>query len=350
MGTKLKLTEKHYRYLFENASDAMWVHDMKGNIMDINKACEKLTGYTREELVGMNIRSFFVSREYLDLAREVRRKLLAGEDIVQPYEQRLLRKDGAVKMLSIATSSVILDGKVRGFQHVVRDVTEQRRMRENMDFYIQQITRAQEDERNRIARELHDEASPPILLLIQRLDTIASTTRPRLPKHFESQLENLHDQAVEALEGLRRCAQDLRPRILDDLGLLPALEWMAEDLVKNHGVDTHVEVKGNERRLPAEIELLLFRIAQGALSNIRRHADASKAWLTMEFGEDKIILAVSDNGKGFELPGRIGDLAGTGKLGLVGMQERARLAGGSLRIQSESGQGTQVVVQLPLPE
>jgi signal transduction histidine kinase len=125
---------------------------------------------------------------------------------------------------------------------------------------------------------------------------------------------------------------------------------MAEDLEKNHGDDTHVEVKGNERRLPAEIELLLFRIAQGALSNIRRHADASKAWLTMEFGKDKIILTVSDNGKGFELPRRIGDLAITGKLGLVGMPERARLAGGSLRIQSESGQGTRVVVELPFPE
>jgi len=350
METKLKLTEKHYRYLFENASDAMWVHDMRGNIMDINKACEKLTGYNREELIGMNIRDFLVSREYLDLAREIRRKLLAGEDITQPYEQRLLRKDGAVRMLNIATSPVILDGKVRGFQHVARDITEQRQMRENMDFYIRQITKAQEDERNRIARELHDEASPPILLLIQRLDAITSNPRPRLPEYFEGQLGELREQAVEALEGLRRCAQDLRPRILDDLGLLPALEWMAEDLEKNYGVDTHVEVKGNERRLPAEIELLLFRIAQGALSNIRRHADASRAWLTMEFGKDKIILAVSDNGKGFELPRRIGDLAVTGKLGLIGMQERARLAGGSLRIQSESGQGTRVVVELPFPE
>ena len=348
MKTKFELREQDYRYLFENASDAMWVHDMEGSILDGNKAFEKLTGYAREELIGMNVTRLLVSEEYLNLAREVRRRLLNGEALEQPYEQRLLRKDGTTRIVNMATSPVIIDGEVRGFQHVARDVTEERQLRENMYFYVQQITRTQEDERKRIARELHDEASPPLLLLIQRLDTVSSGTRPRLSESLKNSLESIRSQAINALEGLQRCAQSLRPRILDDLGLLPALEWMAEDLVEKDGIDAHVEVIGKERSLLAEVELLLFRIAQEALSNTRRHAEASRAVVKLEFGNNSIKMTVSDNGKGFELPERMGDLASIGKLGLAGMQERTRLLGGSLKIESELGKGTTVAVEAPV--
>ena len=348
METKFELSEQDYRYLFDNASDAMWVHDMEGSILDGNKAFEKLTGYAREELIGMNVTRLLVSEEYLNLAREVRRRLLNGEALEQPYEQRLLRKDGTTRIVNMATSPVIIDGEARGFQHVARDVTEERQLRDNMNFYVQHITRAQEDERKRIARELHDEASPPLLLLIQRLDTVSSGTRPRLSESLKNSLESIRSQAINALEGLQRCAQSLRPRILDDLGLLPALEWMAEDLVEKDGIDAHVEVIGKERSLLAEVELLLFRIAQEALSNTRRHAEASRAVVKLEFGNNSIKMTVSDNGKGFELPERMGDLASIGKLGLAGMQERTRLLGGSLKIESELGKGTKVAVEAPL--
>lgn len=347
MEMGFELTEQNYRYLFDNASDAMWVQDMKGNIVDANMACEKLTGFTREELLSKNVKEF-VTGEFLEMAREVRRKLLSGETIVQPYEQRLFRKDGTTGIMKMATSLVIIDGGAKGFQHVARDVTEEKRMQENMRFYVQQITRAQEDERKRVARELHDESSPPLLLLIQRLDAIASSQKPRLPQRFKVDLEDIRTQAIEALEGLRRYAQDLRPRILDDLGLVPALEWMAENLVKDYGIDTKVEVAGDEKDLSDESQLLLFRIAQEALSNIRRHANASRAWIRMEFHDDKLFLIVEDNGKGFEIPQRIGDLAGVGKLGLAGMQERSRLLGANLEIQSAPAKGTTITVEVPI--
>jgi len=347
METRFKLTTQNYRYLFENASDAMWVHDMEGNIVDANKACEKLTGYTPEELIGMTVTKFLVSGEYLDLAREVRRRLLAGEDIAQPYELQLLRRDGAIRVVTIATSPLIIDGKVRGFQHVARDITEERQLRENMRFYVQQVTRAQEDERKRIARELHDDVSPSLLLLVQRLDALVLNSRPRSSKSLTEGLEDLHHQIIKALEGLRHCAQDLRPRILDDLGLVAALEWMTEEMVKNYRIDAHVEVIGIERSLPDEEQLVLFRIVQEALSNTRRHAEASRAWVTLEFGDDKTTLTVKDNGKGFELPPRIGDLASTGKLGLAGMQERAQLINGKLTLKSQPGKGTTVTVEVP---
>ena len=349
METKFGLTEQNYRYLFDNATDAMWVHDIEGNILNANKVCEKLTGYTRGELGGMNV-ARFLTGGFLDAAREVKRKLLEGEEIEQPYEQQLVRKDGATRAMKMTTGLVIIDGEVVGFQHIARDVTKEKQLQESLHFYVQQITRAQEDERKRIARELHDEASPPLILLIQHLDTLDSSAKPRLPNLFKEDLKGLRSQAVEALEGLRRCAQNLRPRILDDLGLIAALEWMAEDLAKNYGVDARVEAKGAERDLPAEVQLLLFRIAQEALTNIRRHARASRVWVTIEFGDDKTVLTVEDNGKGFALPEEMEDLAGIGKLGLAGMQERTRLLGGSLKVQSELGRGTQVVVEAPLQE
>jgi len=344
METKFELTGQDYRYLFENASDAMWVHNMEGNFLDANRAFERLSGCTLEDWAGMNVTQF-LSDEALAKAREIQRKLLNGEEPEQPYEQRFILKDGTMKIVKMATSPVIINGEVKGFQHVARDITEEKQMQENMRFYVQQITRAQEDERKRIARVLHDDAAPPLLLLIQRLDSTASHTRP---KSLKENLENLRSQAIEALEGLRRCAQDLRPRILDDLGLIAALEWMAEDLVKNYGIDAHVEVVGAERSLPAEAQLLLFRIAQEALSNIRRHAGASMAEAKLEFESDKVTMTISDNGKGFELPDQIEGLASSSKLGIIGMYERARLRGGSLRIQSELDKGTQVVAEVPL--
>ncbi len=349
MRKRFQLTEQNYQYLFDNASEAIWVHDVDRTILVANKASEKLTGYTPQELVGMNVTKFLTA-EFLESAREVRRKLLEGETIEQPYEQRLIRKGGITGIVEMATSLVIAGGKVIGFQNIARDVTEERQMQENRRYYVQQITRAQEDERKRIARELHDDAAPLLLLLLQRMDSITSRPRSKLSEYLKVEMEDLRRQALASLEGLRRCAQDLRPRILDDLGLIPALEWMADTLGKNYGIDTRVEVAGTERTLPAEVQLLLFRIAQEALSNIRKHAQASLAVIKLEFESNKVRLTVSDNGKGFEVPGRVEGLASNGKLGIMGMHERARLLGGSLKIQSHPGRGTQVIAEVPQGE
>jgi len=160
-------------------------------------------------------------------------------------------------------------------------------------------------------------------------------------------LENLWQQANNIIEGVRRLSQDLRPAALDRLGLMPALEWLAADVGKYSGVAVEVASHGDERRLPAEVELVLFRIAQEALRNVWRHSEATSAEVIVEFDERKAGITVKDNGKGFDLPETIGDLARGGKLGLAGMQERARLVGGTLAVQSESGTGTTITVVVP---
>jgi len=342
-----KLPEQDYRYFFDNASDAIWIHDLDGNILYANKAAERLTGYTDEGLVGVNINKLMPTTQAQETNRRIHRRLLKGEEIEQPYEQRITKKDGSIAILKMAASVFISEDKVKGIQHIARDVTEERRSQENMRYYVQEIIKAQEDERKRIARELHDDVSPSLLLLIQQIDAISSSSRHKLPDWLISKMEALRRQTVEGLESLRRIAQDLRPRILDDLGLPAALEWMTDNLVISYGIEAQVEVKGKEYELPSEVQLLLFRIAQEALNNIRRHAQATYTLVTVEFAPNKTTLTIRDNGKGFLLKEKIDHMPATGKLGLAGMQERAQLLGGSLTIKSQPGKGTVITVVVP---
>jgi len=232
---------------------------------------------------------------------------------------------------------------------------ENARLYENMRFYVSQITRAQEDERKRIARELHDDTAQALITLSRRLDDLAtsreqisaSSVEP-LSESTTGRLEELHNLIDSILQGVRRFSRDLRPSVLDDLGLLPALEGLMSDVTED-GIEAELKISGDKRRLPPETELALFRIVQEALSNVRRHSQASQVATEVEFGEGRVKISVDDNGQGFELPDRTGDLAATGKLGLIGMHERARLLGGTLLIQSETGEGTTVIVDAPVP-
>ena len=147
---------------------------------------------------------------------------------------------------------------------------------------------------------------------------------------------------------MRRYVQDLRPRILDDLGLIASLEWMADDMQKSQNIQTTVEVSGAERPLPMDVQLLLFRIAQEALSNVRRHANASRAAIALDLRPDGITMTVSDDGHGFAVPTRIEELASAGHLGIMGMAERARLLNGELEVTSAPGEGTRVTTRLPV--
>ena len=346
---QLRVSEERYRELFENANDAIWVHDLEGNITAANEASERLTGYTLEELRRTNKLnvSKFQSEESLNLAKEIRRKLLANEPVAQPYEQHIIRKDNTDVVLMMTTNLVTEAGKPVAFQHIARDVTEERRMRENQRFYLQQITRAQEEERERIARELHDDTIQYLVVLARQLDDLANSSKS-MSKEDKASLENLRQQTNNIMEGVRRLSHDLRPATLDRLGLVAALEWLASSIEKLSGIDVKVEKSGTERRLPGEVELVMFRIAQEALSNVRRHSKANNAEVMVEFDDKKVRMTIRDNGKGFALPEKVGDLLKKGKLGLAGMQERIQLLNGSLKIESQPGKGTTVVIEAPI--
>jgi signal transduction histidine kinase len=217
---------------------------------------------------------------------------------------------------------------------------------ENMRFYVRQITRAQEDERKRVARELHDDTIQSLIVLSRRIEAVA-TSGGQLPEAAVQRMRKLQELTDDVMQSVRRFSQDLRPSILDDLGLVPALEGLTADLTQRDGVQAKLQVLGVKRRLLPEGELTLFRIAQEAFNNVKRHAQATNVLTTIEFTEGAVQMTIQDDGRGFRSPTHTADLAASGKLGLIGMYERARLLGGTLTVQSEPGQGTRVIVNIP---
>ncbi|MFH0769041.1 MAG: PAS domain S-box protein [Chloroflexota bacterium] len=341
---ELQRSEERYRRLFENAHDTILIQDLEGNILAANVAASKLTGYDVDSLVHMNVRDL-LSPDGLEVAREMGRKLLQGETIGESYDQRAIRQDGAEALVRLSSSLIRSNGEPTGFLHIARDVTEEKRLQENLHYYLQQATRAQEEERKRIARELHDDTIQALIVLSRQLDALMSTDKG-LSENSRQRVEQLWQQANDIMQGVRRLSQDLRPAALDRLGLVATLEQLAADVSKYSGIETSLKVLGEPRRLSEETELVLFRIAQEALRNVWRHSGATHAEITVQFDEAKMKITVSDNGKGFVVPSAASDLARSGKLGLTGMRERAQLVGANLTVQSEPGKGCNVIVEL----
>jgi len=212
---------------------------------------------------------------------------------------------------------------------------------EGLHDYIGAITSAQEEERLRLARELHDETIQAVIALKQRVQLAEKLVKDQNGKRSLQELEDLAEQTVE---NLRRIIRALRPIYLEDLGLVTALEMLARE-TKPLQVD--FSRTGPEQRLERDIELALYRIAQEALSNVVRHAKASSATLDIGFSEKEIKLEISDDGVGFVVPASPTDFAPSGHFGLLGMRERSELIGGKFEVKSEAGVGTQLSVRLP---
>lgn len=208
--------------------------------------------------------------------------------------------------------------------------------------YLEQVIKAQEEERHRIARELHDETTQSLLVIANRAHNLCTD---HYSSEIKGQAENIRDMVLGVTEEVRRLSHDLRPTLLDTMGLLPALKWLAEHLSKEGGIKTSVIINGMEQRLRPEAEVVFFRIVQEALNNIRKHSKATTAVVSLEFDTDRFRVTVWNNGQSFHLPEKMGSLVSEGKLGLAGMQQRARLLGGTFSIQSDPDHGTSVVVE-----
>ena len=341
----LNESEKSFRALFEGAYDAIWSHDLEGNIQTANKAAATLSGYPVEELLRMNVKSF-LGEESLALAREVGRRLVQHIHVELPYELRMIKKNGSEAICMVSTNLISGEGEARGFHNIARNVTQEKRMQENLRYYLQEITQAQEEERKRIARELHDDTAQLLGSLSRQLDNFVRKKSGLAPNEVLF-LKDLQAQLNRGVQGVHRFVQDLRPSLLDDLGLIPALRSLMKDMQEYDGIGSKLEVLGDEKRFAPEFESSLFRIVQEALNNIRRHAQAPEASVVIDFTKDKVRVTISDNGQGFELVGRVDDLPRSGKLGLVGMRERARLLGGTLEVKSTPGEGTTLIVEVP---
>lgn len=207
-----------------------------------------------------------------------------------------------------------------------------------------QVLRAQEEERRRIARELHDETSQALNALLLSIE-MAEETVPEGDSEANRRLEASKQLTIQTLDAVHNLAFDLRPTMLDDLGLVPSVRWYAKRQADTYGLQIFVDAEDVAERLPSQTEVALFRIVQEGLTNVAKHAGASLARVRLRREHDEIELTVQDNGRGFDP-----EVVHADRLGLFGIQERVTLLGGRLAVDTREGHGTKLTVMVPCPE
>jgi two-component system sensor histidine kinase DegS len=210
---------------------------------------------------------------------------------------------------------------------------------------LARMLKVQEYERRRLARKLHDDTIQSLLVIANRARALESGDYGRLSPKARKQAEHILDMLLHAIDDVRRLSRDLRPSMLDNIGLLPALRWLAESLTNQSGIRIDVKVNGKEHSLPPEFEIIMFRIAQDALNNIARHSAATVGAVTLDFVTSTFKLTIEDNGRGFSPPHNLADLAAQGKLGLQRMEQQARLLDGTFKVSSHPSKGTVITVE-----
>jgi PAS domain S-box-containing protein len=341
----LRESEERYRELFENASDAIYVHDLEGNYTSVNRATETLTGYKREDIVGHNFAEFVP----LDQFRYVHESLYAkvAEQGKTTYEIDVLAKDGRRVPVEVCSQAMYKNGVMVGVQSTARDITERKLAQEGLKMFSRHLIDAQEDERRRIARELHDQVGQILTAVKMNLHNVQQVSDASEAGCYIN--DNI-EAVDEALRLVRDLSVELRPPVLDDFGLVTALHWYVDRYTKRYGltVDVVIDMPDKNERFSRELETACFRIAQEALTNIGRHAQADQVLLQLVKDGNVLLLSVKDNGVGFDLQSLRKRAPRAATLGLISMQERAQAAGGTIEIDSAISQGTEVRLMLPL--
>lgn len=377
----LRQSERNYRLLMEQASDGIHTYDSNGNFIEANSRLCQMLDYTKQEMMDLNVTDLILPED-LSLAPIRIDRLQAGETLLT--ERRLRRKDGTVLTVEISGSKV-QDGV---FQSIIRDITERKRAEEELRLaydeleerveertaqiaganamlrvemaerlrveqdrqeLLRRLVIAQEEERRRISRELHDQMGQQLTAIMMGLKTLGNTSYGRQSTlDTLQQLQNLTDQVAREVHSL---AWELRPPGLDDLGLQAALYNYFDEWAKRTRVMVEFHSSGFEgERLPSALETTIYRIAQEALTNVVKHSGADQVSFLVERVAGQIVTVIEDNGKGFDVEQSTATAIQQGKLGLLGMRERTQLLGGTLAIESSPGSGTSVYVRIPVEE
>jgi len=325
-----QVAEARYRALFESNLAPILVVDRDGVVREANVAALRL--FSR---VGRSI-----ARVTLDelVGAEAAGNLRIREP---PRAITIMTADGARTLRPTCTLMNTENGGV--LQIVLADVTEERREQQRMKTYATVVLQSQEDERRRLAQELHDEPMQALIHLCRQLDVLDKVDA--LPPNAHDRLVDTRRLAEGIVGDLRELARGLRPPSLDDLGLIAAVRRLLIDFEGRSGIVARLRVIGSAQRLIPEAELGLFRVIQEALHNVERHAAARRIFLTIVFDRSEVRVSLFDDGIGFVMPAV--SQPDSGSLGLLGMQERVALLNGHLEIRSRLGRGTAVRVCIP---
>ena len=338
-------SEERYRELFENAKDAMYVHDLRGCYTSINCAAEELTGYSRAEILGKDFSDFVAPEHAKGVRDNLCKKLADGTQTV--YEVEVLTRDGRRVPVEVNSRLIYEKGIPVGVQGTVRDITERKNSQAALQNFSRRLMTVQEAERQRLSRELHDEIGQALTAVRINIEAVqrAGNTR-EVSSHIEDSLTIID----EALRQVRNMSLDLRPSHLDDFGLTSALRWYIDRYSKRTGNSTEFidEQPTEQGRLRRDLETACFRIVQEALTNVARHANAKCVSVKLARSNGYLVLTIQDDGDGFEVGALAKYANANANLGMRGMEERTEAVGGRIEIESAKGKGTKIRAQFPI--
>lgn len=320
--TEQQAAEARYQQLFDINAAPILVAGPSGQVLDANPAARALTP---SDVIGMPVSEV--------LGRPPDEFNGASGNVIAIATPLTGTRDYRVNLARVPADPPFEPLT----QLVLEDVTEERAEGIRVQRFAEFLLKVQEEERRRIAQELHDEPLQLLIHLARSLEELGSTERPAAD--LAGSLEGARRQTVDVATRIRAVVAGLRPPALEQLGLAAALRGFLADIRENGSITTDFRVTGAETRLTPEVELAAFRIAQEAANNVIKHSQATHLSLDLDFGEDQLSLRVADNGTGFD-PGVSARLPGS--MGMLGMRERAALARGSLTVQSSPGRGTVV--------
>jgi two-component system sensor histidine kinase UhpB len=347
----LRKSEEKYRAIVEDQTEFICRWRPDGTITFVNEVICRYFGIPCDELIGSACERLLPPEDYEELKKKV--AILNRENPVAFMEHRVIMSDGKIRWQQWLNRAIFDEqGRIVEFQSVGRDITERKRVEEELRSSHEQLrelsvrlSQAEESERKRIARELHDQVGQNLTALGINLNMLRVRLSDILTREIDSRLNDSLNLLEETVTKIRDVMTDLRPSVLDDYGLMAAIRWYSEQFSNRTGVEIVVDGRELKPRLPSEVEITLFRIVQELLTNVAKHATASRVTLSLVEKGEKVSLTIADNGIGFDP--MISGLSGRERgWGLLNIRERAESIGGKLTVESKPGQGTHVEIDI----
>ncbi len=348
----------HNQVVLNSAGEGIYGVDRDGRLTFVNPAAAKMFGWDAQSLIGQSIHPLVhqhddVSSPLAEPCCPILETITKGE-LREQADSTFWRKDGASFPVEYVSTPIQERGETVGAVVVFKDTTERKRAEAQLQDSLRRLRklsgrmeRIREEERGRIARELHDELGVGLTCLKIDLSRLGGLIGERLKPvnhgKVDEKIRGMKEQVDSTITSVQRIVAELRPGVLDDLGLVAAIEWQCRDFQRRTGITCHCTVSHEDLRVDPEHATAVFRICQEALTNVTRHAQATEVQVRLEDQGAGLLLLVSDNGQG--IPHE--RLADAKSFGLLGMRERAALLGGDVQIKTREGEGTTILLHLP---